>query len=592
LDDRGHPRLVVEPLLIIVSDDSANGWDFREDMDALVQWKRQRGQQTILTPVRVICDPPAAAEIHEYIGSMYTGEPHVSHVLLVGDSPQIPSYIEPEYDPGYDPHWPAAVADPTYTLVSGDDIFPDVFVGRFSASIDYQVQTQVQRTIAYERDLGQQGAQPWLEKAFGLATNHLIFPPGPPNSNVQWMEARMDELEQLGYTERHAYERVRYDHSDGDADYLSWALNDGDEGVGVLLSSNHGEPRGWGLDFPWPSGFKVPAVRALTNWNRLPIIHAHSCDLGNFAYTGEDGVCFAEAWMWQKNDQWDWPGGAVATYMASRELRAQGPQWAQRETVEILSAEPGRVSLGRALYGGVLSLITWLGPDTEAARANFIVWTVFGDPSLSVRTAAPTAMTVSHGGYFHSQSEQYVVGVQDGGGSPLAGAWVAVYADESNSGVENGVLCGTGITGYDGRVAVALDQVPNEATSLLLTVTARDRVTYCGTIVEGAGAVTEAEVGSVPGYQLGPIWPIPATDAVYVKYSLGPDRGKGRVSLNVYDVAGRRVRTLIDGAEEPGAHMLVWDGRDEAGNALQAGTYFCRLVAGDRTLAQRVVVLK
>jgi hypothetical protein len=131
LDDRGHPRLVMEPLLIIVSD--ATGYDFREDMDPLVQWKRQRGQETILKPLSEICDPPDTAAIRTFIG-IQVDSLGVSHVLLVGDSPQIPSYIEPEYDPGYDPHWPAAVADPWYTLVAGDDILPDVFVGRFSAS--------------------------------------------------------------------------------------------------------------------------------------------------------------------------------------------------------------------------------------------------------------------------------------------------------------------------------------------------------------------------------------------------------------------------------------------------------------------------
>jgi endonuclease I len=63
----------------------------------------------------------------------------------------------------------------------------------------------------------------------------------------------------------------------------------------------------------------------------------------------------------------------------------------------------------------------------------------------------------------------------------------------------------------------------------------------------------------------------------------------GRVSLRVYDVGGRLVRTLVDRADaSPGLHRVEWDGRGDGGAALGAGLYFCRLEAGGATDMRRI----
>lgn len=65
-----------------------------------------------------------------------------------------------------------------------------------------------------------------------------------------------------------------------------------------------------------------------------------------------------------------------------------------------------------------------------------------------------------------------------------------------------------------------------------------------------------------------------------------------RTRLAVYDVAGRRVRTLLDGERmEDGAHESVWDGRDDSGLRVGGGTYFVRLTASDVTTTTKVVFL-
>jgi flagellar hook assembly protein FlgD len=53
--------------------------------------------------------------------------------------------------------------------------------------------------------------------------------------------------------------------------------------------------------------------------------------------------------------------------------------------------------------------------------------------------------------------------------------------------------------------------------------------------------------------------------------------GDGPVTLRVYDLAGRLVRTLVDGPVEAGLHAVAWDGRDHTGREQPSGAYFYRL---------------
>jgi hypothetical protein len=63
------------------------------------------------------------------------------------------------------------------------------------------------------------------------------------------------------------------------------------------------------------------------------------------------------------------------------------------------------------------------------------------------------------------------------------------------------------------------------------------------------------------------------------------------VSLEVIDVAGRRVAGLIERSMPAGAHSVRWDGRDGAGRPVPAGCYFVRLQADGRTATRKVVVV-
>jgi glucose/arabinose dehydrogenase len=67
----------------------------------------------------------------------------------------------------------------------------------------------------------------------------------------------------------------------------------------------------------------------------------------------------------------------------------------------------------------------------------------------------------------------------------------------------------------------------------------------------------------------------------------------GRVALEVFDVSGRRVTTLMEGAAPRGPNTMLWNGRDANGKALVSGVYFLRLsVDGEAVETRRVTLLK
>ncbi len=66
------------------------------------------------------------------------------------------------------------------------------------------------------------------------------------------------------------------------------------------------------------------------------------------------------------------------------------------------------------------------------------------------------------------------------------------------------------------------------------------------------------------------------------------------VRIDICDVHGRLVRTLVRGNAGPGEHQALWDGRDDSGRALAPGTYFYRLAVNGRmvTTAQKALLLR
>jgi hypothetical protein len=88
--------------------------------------------------------------------------------------------------------------------------------------------------------------------------------------------------------------------------------------------------------------------------------------------------------------------------------------------------------------------------------------------------------------------------------------------------------------------------------------------------------------------RLEPPHPNPAHGAAAIGFELPR---AGHASLAVFDAQGRRVRSLLEGAQPAGRGAVRWDGADDAGRPLGAGLYFARLVTDGEVLETRIVWL-
>jgi flagellar hook assembly protein FlgD len=83
-------------------------------------------------------------------------------------------------------------------------------------------------------------------------------------------------------------------------------------------------------------------------------------------------------------------------------------------------------------------------------------------------------------------------------------------------------------------------------------------------------------------------WPNPMTEQTRIVFDLAR---RGPVSVNLFDLRGRLVSTILDATLEPGPHSVAWDGRSSSGARLGAGIYWMRFGAEGREFVKRVVVL-
>jgi hypothetical protein len=64
------------------------------------------------------------------------------------------------------------------------------------------------------------------------------------------------------------------------------------------------------------------------------------------------------------------------------------------------------------------------------------------------------------------------------------------------------------------------------------------------------------------------------------------------ITLDVYNIIGQKVVTLVDGYFGSGRHSVVWNGKDAAGQQVVSGIYLYRVTAGEFAETRRMVLLK
>jgi flagellar hook assembly protein FlgD len=67
---------------------------------------------------------------------------------------------------------------------------------------------------------------------------------------------------------------------------------------------------------------------------------------------------------------------------------------------------------------------------------------------------------------------------------------------------------------------------------------------------------------------------------------------KGLVTVRIYDVSGRLVRTLFSGVKDAGRYSLAWNGANDRGAEVASGIYFYKMEANGFNLTRKMVMLR
>jgi hypothetical protein len=352
--------------------------DFMDEMEPFIEWKNRKGIHTEIVNVSSI--GVNSGSISSYVEDYYYTN-GLTYLLLVGDIAQIPS-----------PSVNGSASDATYGFIEGNDSYAEVIVGRFSGQNPSQIETQVQRSIEYERD--PQTNADWYDNAIGIASDQG---PGFSGYTDDVFNDFLWDTVLSDYT-YDSYEGI-YDGSGGtDAMGIS-AINNG---VSLINYTGHGSISSWGNG----ASLSSSQINSLTNQNKLPFVITVGCNVGEFNSTDE---CFAETW--QRATHNGEPSGGIAHFGSTISQSWEPPMHGQYGMNQIITetlAEGVSRSLGGIATNGCMYMNDVQG-SSGINETNY--WTFFGDPSIVIRTDQPTILSPNHDEIIVVGQEEFVVDI-------------------------------------------------------------------------------------------------------------------------------------------------------------------------------------
>ena len=456
-------------LLIICYD------DFIDEMQPLVEWKTIMGVPTEIVKVSEIGNANA---IKDYIANYYNDN-GLTFVLLVGDAAQVPSMG-------------STASDPSYTYIVGDDHYPDLFVGRFSAQNAAQVETQVERSVEYEKN-PQIGSE-WYKKGLGVGSSQGAGI--GDEGEADWEHLRNIRTLLMDYTYIQVDEL--YDGSQGGEDASgnptpSMVAESVNDGRSLINYCGHGSPSGWGS-----SGFSTSDINSLVNDNMLPYVTCVACNNGQFDDYDE---CFCEAWLRATNN--GEPAGAIVSTGSTVSMSWAPPMDGQDEMNDLIveSYENNiKHTFGGIHYNGVMHMNDEYG-SSGIGETDY--WTVFGDPSITMRTDYPAEMQVNHGTNIDLETRSLEVTV-----SSVAGALCALSRD--------GIFFGSAYTDDNGDATIQLNGNFEGTDPVDLIITAYNKIPYITTVLVNQAPQT-------PDKPMGPTVGKPHVEMTFSTAAIDPD---------------------------------------------------------------------
>lgn len=360
--------------LFIIQDDVASL------LDPLLRWKEKLGYKT---RVATLSETGSSAdEIKFFLQNAYNNwEIPPEYVVLVGDidgSIAVPSFFVEGY------YTPWDVSDHKYSLLEGEDYFPDIYVGRLSARTQLELNTIISKIINYERN-------PIIDNNW---------------QNKAMMLSYIDDW--YGYfSARETVMAVREKLLDFEFTAVDTFISPYQSGVTVLANMiNNGYTflnyRGAGGPGYWWGNygplFDIYGIESLTNGFKLPMVTSITCGGGDFANSNYPS-CFGETWL--KAGSPANPKGAIG-FIGPSELDTKTP-FNNTNDMGIYQGitQEGVTRCGEMLLRGKMELYNnypschaW-GNSNNSDQFYFYVYNLLGDPGLQVLTETPKIFDIS-----------------------------------------------------------------------------------------------------------------------------------------------------------------------------------------------------
>ncbi|NOX61528.1 MAG: hypothetical protein GXP42_06220 [Chloroflexi bacterium] len=352
--------------------------EFLDAIQPLAEYRMSQGYRVMLIDVQSIYDEfgdgsPSPETIREFLRYAYFNwqPPAPAFVLLVGDGTYDPrdykqtgrkTYIPPMLAV-VDPFIKETAADNRMVTVSGDDILPDYYIGRFPVNSPAEVNVMVDKTIQYE-------TAPWP----GDWPKRTLFVTDNPDTAGDFPYLSDLVADNLLPTEYDAlkqkiYLGVNYSSSIAARNDIVQAFEQG-----ALLTNyvGHGQVTYWAAEFL----FRGEDAATLSNGGRLPVHLSMTCLDGRFQEVAIDSL--SEQLVRNPN------GGAAAVWAATGLGVAHGHDYLHRGFYTALFQE-GEAVLGPLLVSGKLELYT--GDSLGIYHDLIDTFGLIGDPALRLNLA-------------------------------------------------------------------------------------------------------------------------------------------------------------------------------------------------------------
>jgi len=180
-----------------------------------------------------------------------------------------------------------------------------------------------------------------------------------------------------------------------------------------------------------------------------------------------------------------------------------------------------------------------------------------------------------------------------GVGVVIADPYSSSYVPSSGTSYSAPLVAGAAALIMEAQPNAAAHQIMEALRATASQASAPDRLLGWG-IVDAAAAAAYISTGASntptrARVDLFPARPNPFNPTTTIVFEV---RMAGRVKLEIFDVHGTHVTTLVDRDVPSGRQSVVWNARNDAGRPLASGIYVCRLLAGGEQRSQKVVLLK